>query len=155
MADMESVIAQYRDGAVRAIDEIVAQLEGLDPAQANAKPDAPDTNSLWVIAVHTVSSIEQNVLQHICGQDIPRDRDSEFIAEASSASELDELRRRWEDVRQRVSDGLATVSAEDAARIRQHPVYGSVDAYGVLMEVLFHAANHAGEATLTRRLVAG
>ncbi len=56
-------IALYHSVITRTLARIVATLDGLTTAQLNWHPPAPQMNSLYSIAIHTLANAEEN----ICG----------------------------------------------------------------------------------------
>jgi len=63
-------------------------LEGLDSVGLNWRPPAPQANSLYVLATHTLANAQQNILGVLCGQAVERDREAEFAVAGSTASAL-------------------------------------------------------------------
>src|SRR5262249_2140129 len=65
---------------------LVALLEGLSDKELNWRPPAPGTNSLYVLAYHTLANAGENVLGVLCGQLVERNRSSEFVAAGVSST---------------------------------------------------------------------
>ena len=131
------------------VDELVACLEGLDSDSLNWSP-LDDANSLYVLATHTMGNVRHNLLNVLCGLPITRDRDAEFVATGASAAEIG---ARWNELKARISDAIEGLPAAELDRDRQHPHRGVITGREVLVVVAGHAAEHYGQAQLTRDLV--
>lgn len=125
-------------------------LEGLTPQQINWQPSAPNTNSLFATAVHALANTEENVLGVVCGRPIDRDHDQEFAATGNS---VEPLRERLRVLSENMRTALAELPADALDADRGHPRRGSLTAREVLLVAARHAAEHFGQAQLTRDLV--
>jgi len=144
-------VQSFQHYIFNTIDSIVGLLEGLSADELNWRPEAPSTNSLYAIATHVLGNAEENLLGTLCGQLHGRNYAAEFPA---AASVPDAVRTRWAELRDRVAGALARLTREDLDGIRPHPRRGPITAREVLIVVARHAAEHWGEAQLTRSLVA-
>ena len=133
-----------------SLDRLVGCLEDLTEAQLNWRPDAPEANSLYALAVHTLGNAEENLLQTLGGQPVGRDRDGEFAAQGVAPQAL---AARWAALRAGLSAHLANLpdGALDAAHA--HPRRGTITGREILIVVARHAAEHLGQAELTRDLL--
>ena len=131
------------------VDELVACLEGLDGASLNWSP-LDDANSLYVLATHTMGNVRHNFLNVLCGLPITRDRDAEFVATGGSAAEIE---ARWNELKARIEEAIEDLPAAELDRDRRHPHRGVITGREVLAVVAGHAAEHYGQAQLTRDLV--
>lgn len=133
----------------QAIDRIMATLEGRSVDELNWRPPAPDTNSIHVLAVHVVGNARENILQFLRGQDVGRDRESEFLAVADGTSRpLNE----WPDQKTELETALRSVTCDQLDAIVEHTRRGSRPGREILLIVATHANEHAGHAELTRDL---
>ncbi len=132
-----------------SVDELVACLEGLDSDALNWKP-LDDANSLYVLATHTMGNVRHNFLNILCGRDITRDRDSEFAAMGKSAAEVE---AGWNALQGRISEAIQELPPGDLDRIRDDPQRGKITGRELMIIVARHAAEHFGQAQLTRDLV--
>jgi hypothetical protein len=148
VTDHES--ASFQRFTFGTLDDLVHSLEGLTEEQLNWRPAAPDTNSLYAIVTHVLGNAEENVLQTVCGQRIVRSRAGELGAHGTS---WEPVRDRWNDLRARMQTALAELPARDLDRERVHPRRGPLTGRDVLLVVARHAAEHWGEAQLTRSLL--
>ena len=130
------------------VDELVACLKGLDSDSLNWSP-LDDANSLYVLATHTMGNVRHNLLNVLCGLPITRDRDAEFMATGASAAKIE---ARWNDLKARISDAIEELSPAELDRDRNHPHRGVITGREVLIVVAGHAAEHYGQAQLTRDL---
>ena len=135
---------------VREVDRVVAALDGLSAPQLDWTP-GPGANSVLVLAAHTVGAAERHVIVHVGGGTPSATRDSEFATQGSAAG----VRGRWSDLRPRI---IATLEGLDASRLdRELPELatrpsGERSARAMLIHAVAHAAEHAGQAELTRDL---
>ena len=144
-------LALYWRALTSSLDRLLATLDGLSEEQLNWRPPAPNTNSLYALATHTIGNVEENLLGVLAGQSVQRDRDAEFVASGASVAAL---RERWATLRGRVEAALANLP--DGALDRdgyQHPRRGALSGRAVLLLVARHAAEHTGQAELTRDLL--
>ncbi len=123
-----------RDRLIREIDRVIGASDGLSAAQLAWTPGAKGTNSLLIIAAHTVGAAERHILVNIAGRKPSGTREEEFEAKADIAG----VRARWDNLPPgRLDDDLVgPVSTR------------SVQA--MIIHAIAHAAEHAGQAELTR-----
>ena len=114
----------------------------------NWKP-LDDANSLYVLATHTMSNVRYNCLNVLCGQPITRDRDAEFVASGASTADIV---ARWNELKGQISDAIEELPSTELDRERDHANYGSITGRELLIVVARHAAEHYGQAQLTRDL---
>ena len=132
------------------IDSIVDLLDGLTADELDWRPDAPSTNSLYAIATHVLGNADENLLGALCGE--PHDR--HYATEFSAAAPVpDAVRTRWAALRARMGNCLAALTHADLVGARAHPRRGTITGREVLIVVARHAAEHWGEAQLTRALL--
>lgn len=132
-----------------SIDRLLVCLEGLTDDELNWQP-VSNANSLYALAIHTMANAEENILATLCGQSVQRQRESEFRARGSSSKPV---LAQWAALRQRLAESLAQVAVQELDRERQHPRRGRVTGREVLLVVARHAAEHLGQAELTRDLL--
>ena len=132
-------------------DRIVGGADGLDAAALNWRPPAPEANSIFVIATHTLGALEQNVIQSLCRlKTFDRDRDAEFVAQgASSAS----LAARWAGLRPELHAALEALTQADLDDQRPHPRFGDMTGHELLARCVTHIHEHAAHVELTRQLI--
>ena len=133
-----------------SIEEIVERAAGLDTVALNWKPVAGG-NSLHAIANHTMANAERNILSSYRGQPYAYDREAEFAAEARDGDTP--LSERWAELRGRLVAGMAEAGPDAFDRDCDHVRMGRVKGWEVLVQVSRHAAEHMGEARLTRQLL--
>ena len=131
------------------VDELVACLGGLDGESLDWKP-LDDANSLYVLATHTMGNVRHNFLNVLCGLPITRDRDAEFVARGGSATEIE---ARWNELKVRISDAIEELPPTELDRERDDPNRGIITGRELLLFVARHAAEHYGQAQLTRDLL--
>ena len=131
------------------VDEIVGCLEGLGSDGLDWSP-LDDANSLYVLATHTMGNVRHNMLNGLCGLPVSRDRDAEFVVTGGSAAEI---WARWNEIKGRIAASIEGLPPGEADREREHPRYGTVSGRELLLLVATHAAEHYGQAQLTRDLL--
>ena len=137
----------YIEGAT---DRIVGALDGLEADELNWRPAGPETNSLFVLATHTLGALDETLLGVLCGEPRSRDRDAEFVASDATA---EAPVARWASLRTEIGDRLAALPDEALAEARQHPRRGTTTGRDLLIFTAQHAAEHAAHAELTRQLI--
>jgi len=153
---MTGELALYATQLKRLLDRLCATIEGLEEAQLNWRPPAPEANSIYVIATHLLGNAEAWVLGIACGQPIQRDRPAEFRATGPSAARLVTRARQ---LARRIDEALAALPAGVLDEARQPPqsLWGAGTAEPVtvreaLMHVIEHACTHLGHIDVTRDL---
>ena len=131
------------------VDELVGCLEGLGADDLDWSP-LDDANGLYVLATHTMGNVRHNLLNGLCGLPVSRDRDAEFIVKGGSAVEIE---ARWKELRDRISESIEGLQPSELDRERDHPRYGTISGRELLLLVVSHAAEHYGQAQLTRDLL--
>ena len=140
----------FAEPLIGAIDRIIACMDGLDAEGINWKPPAPETNSLYVLAVHMTGTTEQSIIGVLGGEEVHRDRDAEFAAVGEST---EWIHQRWADLKPKIRQTLETLTEEDLARVYEHPRRGPRTGLGLLIFITNHANEHVGHAELTRDML--
>ncbi len=144
-------LALYWRKIADSLERLLSTLEGLSEEQVNWRPPAPNANSLYALAAHTMGNAEENLLGVLAGQPVERDRDGEFQASGTST---DLLRERWATLRASIPAALANLPPGALDRQNyQHPRRGAISGRETLLIVARHAAEHTGQAELTRDLL--
>ena len=146
-------LATFSDRIAASIDRMIACLDTLTDAQARQRPPVPNSNSVLVLLIHTIGSVEKRVLDTICGHTgVERDRDSEFI---EGDRDIAWVHRRWDDVRPRLAAALAALPDSAATEPRTRPDWPTATVREFLIQISQHIAEHTGHAELTRDWVVG
>ena len=130
------------------LDRLMTLALEIDDEGLRWEPPAPQTNSIAALASHTLTNAEENILQTLCGQPGLADGARGFTRQADSET----LRSRWDDLRPQLGDGLSRLPPEALNEDRNHPRRGTITGREVLLVVARHAAEHLGQAELTRDL---
>ena len=133
----------------RSVDRIVGCLDEVDSAGLNWRPPAPGANSLATLATHILGNLNEVVLGVVGGALVNRDRDAEFAVTVDSA---ESIRRQWLTLRHQIDVALAALPPNALELTYQHPRRGALTGLDVLVVVARHAAEHMGQAELTRDL---
>lgn len=147
-AEPAPAIAELRDRLIHEVERVLSAAEAVDPAQRSWTPSANGANSLLVLAAHTVGAAERHVVRSIGGGEVSGTREQEFAAN----TDLPTIRARWEKVRRRV---VAAFAGLPVARLDEELTEASRSRtiHGLLVHAVTHAAEHAGQAELTRDLL--
>jgi len=86
----------------------------------------------------------------LCGESVTRDREQEFSAAGRSPRFVQE---HWQAMRARINAALEQMPNSELDRVQHHPRRGPLTCSEVLLVVARHAAEHWGEAQLTRSLL--
>ena len=146
---MHAEITMYLQAIEGSVERVLACLNGLDDAAIRWQP-LPSANCLAAIARHTLANAERNVLGTFAREPYDWRRDEEFLADAETAASLGAA---WANLRRRVREALETMPESSLSGLRAHPRMGEVTGRAVLLQAARHAAEHVGEAELTRSLL--
>jgi hypothetical protein len=137
-----------RDRLVREVDRVISATEGLSAEQLAWRPAATGANSLLVLAAHTVGAAERHILVNIAGRKPGAARDEEFAANG----DIGAVRVRWAGVKR----GIAEVLGDLPPGRLDDDLVGTGSTRSVqamIVHAIAHAAEHAGQAELTRDLL--
>lgn len=140
-------LAEMRDRLVREVDRVIGTTEGLTAAQLAWTPAAKEANSLLVLAAHTVGAAERHILVNVAGRKPGATRDEEFAAKEEMAG----VRARWDEVRRGIVDVLDNLPPGRLDDDLPGPV-STRSVQAMIVHAIAHAAEHAGQAELTRDL---
>lgn len=137
-----------------AINDMRPSIEGLPPEALNWKPAGEGSNSIAVLATHSMLSARSWIAIAVDAPRPERDRDAEFLARASDAASLlalvDSLRGECERMlaEEAVIDWAASRSTHDRPGGRPN----EAPAAWALLHALEHLREHVGHIALTRQL---
>ena len=138
------------------LDRTCEAIEGLDGAQLNWRPPAPEANSVYAITTHLMASAEWRVLGVVCGRDVGRDREAEWAATGEEASALS---ARSRDLVRRIDEALGGLPPAALDEQRELRAPGSPAGSGrsltvreALLDGAAHVATHFGQLQVTRDL---
>ena len=137
-----------RDRLVREVERVIAATEELSEAQLAWTPGAKAANSLLVLAAHTVGAAERHILVNVAGRKPSGTRDEEFEPKADIAG----VRARWEMVKRGIVDVLDNLPPGRLDDDLVGPV-STRSVQAMIVHAIAHAAEHAGQAELTRDLI--
>jgi uncharacterized damage-inducible protein DinB len=131
------------------IDQLIAVAEELDGDGLNWTPPATGANSVCALATHVLGNARENLIEVLCGLPFGRARQAEFESTCDSPAVL---RGRWLALRAEVQEQFSKITQADLDRRLVHPRRGEITGREVLIVVARHAAEHRGQAELTRDL---
>jgi hypothetical protein len=98
-----------------------------------------------------MGNMEEVILGVFCGQSMGnRQRESEFRVTGNSS---EPIKQRWKELRGKISSNLAQLPPDALDLEYIHPRRGKITGRGILILVATHAAEHNGQAKLTRDLL--
>jgi uncharacterized damage-inducible protein DinB len=142
--------AQFWRYIAGSLDRLMALVAEQPAAVLRFRPPAPGANSILGLARHTLANARDNLLGVMQGRPGGRDRQVEF--EDLDPAALLEL---WSGLRLELEEALMTLSAGMLAERVEHGSRGPTARREVLIVVARHAAEHLGQAELTRDLAIG
>lgn len=151
---MNAELDTYERYLVDRIAAIPAALEGLSDEELNRVPDFTNANSLFVIATHVFGSTRSWVLGVVCGQELDRDRSSEFAASGTFDELAEAARLLSHDIEQALSS-LDPAFLDDRYTPSKE-LWGDSEPYELmrrdgLAHMLEHAGLHLGHIHITRQ----
>jgi len=153
---MNDELAAYEASINSRLTQIGACLDGLTPAQLNARPPFDGANSAWVLATHTLGNARAWVLGIACGQPIGRDRPAEF---ASAGDDAAQFRSDLQQFSREMAQALAQLDPArlDVRLVPAKELWGEnepreISVRDALLQVIEHASLHLGHVQLTRDL---
>ena len=152
----DPVAAAARRAVADAFEVLSGAVRGLDPAQLDARPAGPDTNSIAVLAAHASGSSRLHIALALGMEPPARDRPAEFATKAVSADQiLDLLAAAATECVAHLDS--ATAIDWGATRVWKRPDGTSTEmtAAWALLHGVEHLRGHADEAALTRHVVTG
>lgn len=145
MANAEA--SMYASEIVNKVDRIVACLDGLSGDEITSRPPVPETNSLLVLAVHTMANVQEAVFEVLLGEAVNRDRNAEF---ATSSGSADDIQARWDDLKKPIQAAIESLDGAMLDAEYDGHRRGRMTGRGILLITATHAAEHVGHAELTR-----
>ena len=148
----DPLLTSARDLLRRALDDTRAAIEGLPADALNWRPAGGDTNSIAVLATHSLTSTREWLSVAVDEPPPKRDRDSEFEASARDAAELIAF------VDATFEDCLSLVDKSrevDWAALRKHwDATRDIEIFAAwaLLHALEHLREHVVQMSLTRQL---
>lgn len=143
-------LAQFWQYISSSLDRLIQLAASLDEEGLRWRPPAEGTNSIGALSIHTLGNAEENILEILAGHRVHRDRDSEFAAGSITPHEL---AVRWQTLRPQLEAALAALPATELDRPREHARRGIIFGRETLIITARHAAEHLGQAELTRDLM--
>ena len=144
LSEIETYIERLRD--LRA--QVLKTLDGFDADGLNWRPLADESNSLFVLATHSLGA-ERRWLHEMVGQrKIERDRAAEFRARGDDVAAL---RVTYEAVARESEEILARLVQVDMDALRGDPPKAYIVRWCIL-HVVEHYCEHLGQMYLTRQL---
>lgn len=137
--------------------DVLRELGGVPHELLNRPVEAPEANSLFAIATHLMASGRMWTLAVAGGRDIPRDRDSEFVA-TGTFEQLTAGYEQWIGDLHEVLDGMPDEELGRATGTKPYRPDLGVDDMTVehaLLHCLDHMGIHLGHIQVTKQFLAG
>ena len=153
---MHPEAAAYEESISKRLALVCEALDGLTPEQLDWRPDLPEANSAWVLAIHVLGNARAWTLGIACGQAMGRDRPGEFASARGSAA------RFREEVAAFTTEMRGALDRLDGAALSRRLV-PSKELWGehepreisgreALLQVVEHASLHLGHLQVTAQL---
>ncbi len=146
---MVAEIDTYLERLTGLRGEVWETLDGLDAAALNWTPLPNGTNSLLVLATHSLGAEHGWIAEVIGREPKTRIRANEFLARGSG---LDELRERFEATARESERILLGLSESDLNQTREGTSGETVTVRWAIIHIVEHYAEHLGQMSLTRQL---
>ncbi len=152
---MPNTASQIADLLERIARDTMAQFEGITPDDLNRALTLPESNTLFALATHLVSSGEYWTLVRVGKREIARDRSAEFHA----TGRIEDLLARYERWIQDMHEVLDTFPDERLNEPIEPMVSHSAiksSTYNIceaLLHAVEHSALHLGHIQLTRQFL--
>lgn len=147
-------IQAARAALALAVNDLRPSIDGLPPEALNWKPAGDDSNSVAVLATHSMLSARSWIAIAVGAPRPPRDRDAEFLSRAQDASSLlalvDAVHAECEAMLDEDAHVDWTATRETHARPGDRP--GTAPAAWALLHAVEHLREHVGQIGLTRQL---
>lgn len=128
------------------IEEVVADCS---IEQLNWRPPAPETNSIYAIAVHSLGHLRQGIVGVLGEGSQERDRKAEFRAVATPENvPIPD----WDETRRLMESTLARLTPEVLERVYEPINRAPMTGLALMLLMTRHTALHEGHAELTRDL---
>ena len=140
-------IAHY---IIDTLDHTMACLDGFDEHQLNWHPPVQGGNSLYGLAFHALANTEGDILGHLRGQPVQRDRKQELATAGTSAASL---QQRWQERRQELEEFILSLTPADLEREYELIGRGMKTGRETLLMTLRHLSEHWGHMEIVRDLL--
>lgn len=127
--------------------EILKCVQDLDAAALQWRPPMPDTNSLAVLAFHSLGAERQWLHAVVGNRTIQRDREAEFRARAQDVASLPVMVAAVAEESERILTAL-TPAELDARRTHRNR---DLSVRWCILHILEHYSEHLGQMWLTRQ----
>jgi len=131
-----------------SLDRLMGLVREQPEAVVRWTPIASDANSIFVLAQHTIGNAADNLLAVLGGQEMVRDRAAEF----ETSTTVTALVERWSELRPALESQMRSLGTAEFLAEFVHPRRGAISGLSILIVVARHAAEHLGQAELTRDL---
>lgn len=145
-----SVLEAFWENLRTSLDRIEDVVADCDIAELNWRPPAPETNSLYVLAVHSLGHLRQGIVGVLGGGSQERDRAAEFVAVATEANVPVP---GWAETRAEMEATLRVIPSEALERVYEPINRAPMTGLALVMLMTRHTALHEGHAELARDLV--
>ncbi len=142
-------IGEFWANLETSLDRIESVMADCPIAELNWKPPAPETNSVYVIAVHALGHLRQGILGVLAEGSQARDRDAEFRAVATPENvPIPD----WDTTRQQMRETLLALGPDVLDRVHAPVNRPQMTGMALMLLMTRHTALHEGHAELTRDL---
>ena len=143
------VIGEFWSNLETSLDRLEAVMADCSIDELNWRPPAPDTNSMYVLGVHSLGHLRQGILGVLGEGSQERDRDAEFRAVATPDTvPIPD----WGPTRVAMQEVLRGLGPEVLDRVFSPEHRAPMTGMALMLLMTRHTALHEGHAELTRDL---
>ena len=147
---MSPEIQFYLDTLSDLRANVLKTLEGVDAAGLNWTPTNDGTNSLFVLATHSIGSEHGWIFETLHRGPKTRSRPGEFLAKGDN---VDTLRQQYAQTERETQEILGALTEADLVTTRDTGAHGTVTARWIIIHIIRHYSEHIGQMYLTRQLL--
>ncbi|MGE0056497.1 MAG: DinB family protein [Dehalococcoidia bacterium] len=152
MADTDPIIAAARDMYTVSVKDLRSSLEGLGADGLNWKPEAPETNSVSVLASHALGACRAWFCMAVDAPMPDRSREAEFLSEFSSEEKALAFVDAIGADSLRILDEATALDWGDMRPMNSQPGAPMISRAYTIMHAVEHLREHVAHLQLTRQL---
>lgn len=143
------IIGEFWANLETSLNRLESVMADCTIEEVNWRPPAPETNSIYVLGVHSMGHLRQGIIGVLGEGSQERDRDAEFLAVATP----DNLPiPGWDATREQMAAVLRNLGPEVLDRVYEPINRAPMTGMALMMLMTRHTALHEGHAELTRDL---
>jgi uncharacterized damage-inducible protein DinB len=146
---MSPEISSYLNALRELRANVFKTLEGVDAAGLNWVPTREQSNSLFILATHSIGSEHGWIFETMHRGPKTRNRPAEF---QEKGDDISGLRRQYERTAGETEEILGALTEADLGTTHEAGTDGTVTTRWIILHVVRHYSEHIGQMYLTRQL---